>query len=326
MTTVIDSVIDVHIGPEDLEDALASDVAAGLTAAPKELPPKWFYDARGSQLFDEITRLDEYYPTGAEREILDRVAGDIIDTAGAGTIVELGSGSAEKTLTLLDVARSGGELERFIPFDVSETHLRRSAEELTGRYPGLLVHGVVGDFDRHLGCIPGGGRRLVIMLGSTIGNYRPRDRVRLLADIAATLQPGDHLLLGADLVKDTDRLVLAYDDPHGVTAAFNLNLLRVINRELGADFDTGAFVHAVHYDPYHERIEMYLRSQHDQIVRIERLGLEVPFRRDELMRTETSAKFRRSGLEAELAVAGLGISRWWTDSRGDFGVSLSVRE
>lgn len=325
MSKSIDPIIDVHITPSDLHAALSADVVAGLTAVPKELPPKWFYDERGSQLFDEITRLDEYYPTAAEREILRREADVIIDLAGPHSIIELGSGTSDKTQALLEAGRADGRLERFIPFDVSERFLTDSAVRLVRRYPGLVVHGVVGDFDRHLAEIPDGGRRLIMMLGSTIGNYRPAERAELLVNITARMRPGDHLLLGTDMVKAIDRVELAYNDPAGVTDEFNLNILEVINRELGGRFDLSAFEHVARYDDHHEWIEMFLRSKRAQVIHIGDLDLDVSFDGGEMMRTEISAKFRRPRIEAELAVAGLRVVRWWTDGRRDFSVSLSTQ-
>ncbi|MEZ5168492.1 MAG: L-histidine N(alpha)-methyltransferase [Acidimicrobiales bacterium] len=224
---VVDVQIDVHLGPTDLASALRTDVRAGLTARPKSLPPKWLYDEVGSALFDEITRIDEYYPTEAEREILLARAAEMVDLAGADTIVELGSGTSDKTRALLDAARADGRLRRFVPFDVSEEFLRAAAESLAKEYPGVRVHGVVGDFDRHLDRIPAGGRRLIVFLGGTIGNYPPEPRRAFLDRLTAVMAPGDMLLLGTDLVKDPARLELAYDDPAGVTAAFILNVLRV---------------------------------------------------------------------------------------------------
>ena len=323
MSLLVDPIVDVHLAPEDLHRALLADVASGLTVLPKDIPPKWFYDQRGSELFDEITRLPEYYPTEAEREVLLREAAAIVDISRPATIVELGSGTSDKTRALLDAATVAG-LELFVPFDVSEPFLVESCRVLSGLYRGLQIHGVVGDFDHHLGELPGDGRRLVAMLGSTIGNYQPEPRRRLLADVVGGLQAGDHLLLGADLVKDASRLELAYNDPGGVTAEFNGNVLAVMNREVGADFDPKAFTHVARYDEYHEWIEMFLRSEREQTVRIGELGLEVNFGRGELLRTEVSAKFRRERLESELVSVGLHPVGWWTDARGDFGLSLSV--
>ena len=323
-SSAIPPVIDVHLGPGDLNAALRADVAAGLVSTPKELVPKWFYDERGSELFDEITRLDEYYPTEAEREILVAHSADIIAMADADTIVELGSGTSDKTRTLLDAAREHGRLERFIPFDVSEEFLRASAAALAVAYPGLVVHGVVGDFDRHLHTIPTGGRRLVVFMGGTIGNYVPIPRKDLLTRITAGMVPGDRLLLGTDLVKDPDRIELAYNDPAGVTEAFNKNILTVINRELDADFDLSRFDHVARWDAHEEWIDLGLRSLTDQRVRVEALDLDVGFDAGEVMRTEVSAKFRIGPFSAELAEVGLDTERWFTDHNRDFGVSLSV--
>lgn len=321
---VIPPIVDVHLGPVDLQAALRADIAEGLTSRPKELVPKWLYDERGSELFDQITRLTEYYPTEAEREILLEHAGEIIATADADTIVELGSGTSDKTVALLDAARAHGSLQRFVPFDVSEEFLRASADVLAAKYPGLRIHGVVGDFDRHLHRLPAGGRRLVVMLGGTIGNYPPIPRKQFLAAIVAGMVPGDHLLLGTDLVKDVDRLELAYDDPSGVTAAFNKNILAVINRELRADFDPDGFAHDSRFDTDEEWIDLGLRSRRSQTVRVEELDLSVEFAEGEYMRTEVSAKFRPEGLAAELADVGLSLQSFLTDAAGDFGVSLSV--
>ena len=319
--------IDVHLAPDWVRSALRADVAEGLTASPKELPPKWFYDERGSELFDEITRLPEYYPTRCERAILEERAPEIAALSGADTLVELGSGTSEKTRLLLDACvAGGGRLRRFIPFDVSEATLRQAATAVAAEYPAVDVHAVCGDFDHHLGTIPGGGRRLVAFLGGTIGNLDPKQRAEFLAALAANLAPGDGLLLGTDLVKDPARLVAAYDDAAGVTAAFNRNVLAVVNRELDADFDVDRFAHVALWDEDQEWIEMRLRSTVAQDVTVAELGLVAAFEAGEEMRTEISAKFRRDGVDAELAAAGLDLARWWTDPAGDFGLSLAFRE
>jgi L-histidine N-alpha-methyltransferase len=320
---VIPVEIDVHLGPDDMQAALRDDVRTGLTAAPKRLPPKWFYDERGSQLFEEITRLPEYYPTRREREILGARADAIAELVQADTLVELGSGSSEKTRLLLDAMRATGRLDRFVPFDVSEAFLREAAEAVAGEYPGLHVHGVVGDFDHHLGLLPRGGRRLVAFLGGTIGNLVPDERARFLDQVVGGLAPGDAFLLGTDLVKDIGRLEAAYDDKKGVTAEFNRNVLRVMNRELGADFDLDAFEHVAFFDTVNEWIEMRLRSTVAQTVTVPVLDLTVDFAAGEELHTEISAKFRREGVEAELAAAGLKLAHWWTDRHGDFALSLS---
>jgi L-histidine N-alpha-methyltransferase len=318
-----DVTVDVHLAPDASARALAADVRAGLGATPKTLPPKWFYDDRGSELFDAITRLPEYYPTRTERSILVEHARDVAELTKADTLVELGSGTSEKTRLLLDALRDAGTLDRFVPFDVSEQTLRDAARAVAREYPGVRVHAVVGDFEHHLGDLPGGGTRLVAFLGSTIGNLAPGPRARFLADLGATLAPGDALLLGTDLVKDVDRLVAAYDDAAGVTAAFNRNVLSVLDRELDADFDPDAFDHVAVWDPDAEWIEMRLRSSRPQTVHVHALDLVVTFGAGEDLRTEISAKFRREGIERELATAGFQLAEWWTDPAGDFALSLS---
>lgn len=316
--------IDVYLTPEDVAATLPDDVRTGLGASPKWLPPKWFYDDRGSQLFDEITRLPEYYPTRAERAALRQRAPEIARVTGADTLVELGSGTSEKTRVLLDALDAAGTLERFVPFDVSEATLRNAADEILAAYDDLSVHGVVGDFHRHLDRLPRGGRRLVAFLGSTIGNLVPNERSALLRAVASGLGEDDAFLLGIDLVKDPDRLVAAYDDAAGVTAMFNKNVLSVVNSELGGDFDLDRFEHVAVWRPDKEWIEMRLRSLGDQRVTIDRLDLTVDFADGEELRTEISAKFRRDGVETELGAAGLSVSRWWTDPDGDVALVLAV--
>lgn len=314
--------VDVHLGPADLRRALEADVRAGLTATPKELPPKYFYDDRGSELFDAITRLPEYYPTRAERAILEAHADAIAAASCADTLVELGSGTSEKTRLLLDALARAGTLDAFVPFDVSEATLRAAADAVATEY-GVAVHAVVGDFERHLDRIPGGGRRMVAFLGGTIGNLAPPARAAFLAEIAAGLGPDDTFLLGTDLVKDPARLVAAYDDDAGVTAAFNRNVLHVIDRSLHADFDAEAFVHEARWNADEEWIEMWLRTDVARTVHVRDLDLTVDFAPGEAVRTEISAKFRRSRVEDELAAAGLVLDRWWTDPAGDFALSLA---
>jgi len=317
-------IVDVHLAPSSAAEALRADVLRGLTATPKTLPPKWFYDERGSELFDEITRLPEYYPTRAERSILVEHAGDVAAACGADTLVELGSGTSEKTRLLLTALREAGGLARFVPFDVDPSVLRAAGAAVAREYPGVAVHAVVGDFERHLPLLPGGGRRLVAFLGSTIGNFEPAPRAEFLRSLASTLAPGDSFLLGTDLVKDPARLVAAYDDSAGVTAAFDRNVLAVVNRELKADFDLDAFDHVARWDAGAEWVEMRLRSRRAQTVSIAALDLTVDFAEGEQMRTEVSAKFRRDRVEDELAAAGLRMTEWWTDADADFGLSLSV--
>ncbi|CAN5153923.1 hypothetical protein BH24ACT1_BH24ACT1_00390 [soil metagenome] len=315
--------VDIHLDGADLTDALCTDTFRGLTSEPKWLLPKWFYDDHGSALFDAITRLPEYYPTRRETEILEQRADEIADACPADTLVELGSGTSAKTRLLLDALTHAGSLARVVPFDVSEATLRTSTGELASTYPGVHVHAVVGDFERHLGHLPDGGRRLVALLGGTIGNLDPAQRASFLAEVAAGLAPGDGLLLGTDLIKDPARLLAAYDDPGGITARFNANVLSVLNRQLGADFEVSAFAHVIRWDADREQIEMRLRSLISQSVWLPVIDLKVNFAENEEVRTEISTKFRRGGVEAELAAAGLRLAHWWTDRAGDFALSLS---
>ncbi|MBT2369891.1 L-histidine N(alpha)-methyltransferase [Streptomyces sp. ISL-10] len=308
--------------PEDATDAdLRADVLHGLTRTPKVLPPKWFYDARGSELFEEITRLPEYYPTRAEREILAARAGEIAAATGARTLVELGSGSSEKTRFLLDALT---ELHTYVPVDVSESALTGAAQALLAERPGLDVHALIADFTRGL-ALPGTpGPRLVAFLGGTIGNLLPAERALFLRSVRDLLTPGDSLLLGTDLVKDEEVLVRAYDDAAGVTAQFNKNVLAVIARELGADVDPADFDHVAVWDREHEWIEMRLRARCALSVKIRELDLVVPFEAGEELRTEVSAKFRQEGVRRELATAGMELTHWWTDEAARFALSLST--
>ena len=315
--------IDVGLTQAELDAALRQEVTAGLGASPKELPSKWFYDEAGCALFDEITRLPEYYPTRCERAILEHRAGAVAELTGADTVVEIGSGTSEKTRLLLDAFARRRQLRRFVPFDVSEPTLRAAARAVAAEYPGVEVHAVVGDFERHLGLVPEAGRRVVVFLGSTIGNLTPEGRAGFLAEVGAALGPGEAFLLGTDLVKDTGRLEAAYDDAAGVTAAFNRNLLARLNRELGADFATECFDHVARFDLEQEWIDIRLRSQVDQTVRVADLALEVTFDAGEEMRTEISAKFRQAGIAAELVSAGLEPAHFWTDPAGDFALTLA---
>jgi len=319
--------LDRRLPPGYLEEALRADALSGLTSQPKSLPPKWFYDAQGSALFEKITELPEYYPTRAEREILHATAAGIAGQTRARTLVELGSGSSEKTRLLLDALRETGTLRCYVPVDVSEPALVAAGVALSAEYPGLDVHAVLSDFEEHLGLPADGGApapRLIAFLGSTIGNLVPEQRPSFLARLRARLRDGDFFLLGTDLVKDPATLVAAYDDCSGVTAAFNKNVLAVLNTELGADFDLDAFEHVAAWDAEAEWIEMRLRSLGDQTVHLPALGLAVGFADGEEMRTEISAKFRRAGVEAELAAAGFAMRSWWTDAAGRFGLSLSA--
>jgi L-histidine N-alpha-methyltransferase len=308
--------------PEDATGAaLRADVLRGLSGTTKSLPPKWFYDARGSELFEEITRLPEYYPTRAEREILTDRAAEIAAATGAHTLVELGSGSSEKTRLLLDALPAP---LTYIPVDVSESALTGAAEGLLADRPGLLVHALIADFTHGLELPATPGPRLVAFLGGTIGNLLPAERAEFLTSVRKLMDPGDSLLIGTDLVKEESVLVRAYDDASGVTAAFNKNVLSVIDRELGADFDPDDFTHVALWNREEEWIEMRLRARRAVTVKIPELDLVVPFEAGEELRTEVSAKFREEGVRAELTAAGFVPSRWWTDTAGRFALSLAT--
>ncbi|MDH4158681.1 MAG: L-histidine N(alpha)-methyltransferase [Actinomycetota bacterium] len=314
--------MDVHLDPDFARLALRRDVAEGLSSPAKSLPPKWFYDEVGSHLFEEITRLPEYYPTRAETSILAAHARDIARESGADTLVELGSGSSTKTTLLLDALLSAGRLRRYVAFDVSATALDAAGRGLLERYEDLDVHGLVADFDHHLDLIPRTGSRMIAFLGGTIGNFEPRSRREFVRDLHATMRPQDTLLLGVDLVKSPDVLLPAYDDSQGVTAAFNRNVLTVINRELRADFVADDFEHVAVWDPDQEWIEMRLRALRSSVVTVSAIGLTVLFDAGEDLRTEISAKFRRDSLEAEMTDAGMRQCGWWTDDQERFAVTL----
>jgi L-histidine N-alpha-methyltransferase len=317
--------IDSHLESKQ-ERSLADDVLDGLTRPFKELPPKHFYDARGAELFDRICELPEYYPTRAERAILQDTAGELATLTNAAELVELGSGTAAKTRVLLDALYAAGTLVRYIPVDVTESMVRDCAEELTDEYPGLQVHGVIGDFERHLDRVPPAvGPRIVAFLGGTIGNFPPGSRRRVLHEITRLLGPHDHLLMGTDLVKDADVLEAAYDDAEGVTAEFNRNVLRVLNRELGAGFDPDDFDHVALFDREHEWIEMRLRARREHTTLVRALDLPVHFDAGEEMRTEISAKFTPERLAGDLSSAGLELVRWLTDPEELFALTLSKR-
>jgi L-histidine N-alpha-methyltransferase len=315
--------IDSHLDGSE-ERSLAEDVLDGLTRPFKELPPKHFYDARGAELFDRICDLPEYYPTRAERAILEQSAEELARLTGAVELVELGSGTAAKTRVLLDALYAAGTLDRYVPVDVTERMVRDCAEELTREYPGLRVHGVIGDFERHLDRVPPAtGPRVVAFLGGTIGNFPPGSRRRFLREIARLLGPEDYLLMGTDLVKDPDVLEAAYDDAQGVTAEFNRNVLRVLNRELHADFDPDDFEHVALFDRENEWIEMRLRARREHTTLVRNIDLSVHFDAGEELRTEISAKFTRARLERDLSAAGLRLVRWLTDPEQLFALTLS---
>jgi L-histidine N-alpha-methyltransferase len=318
--------VESYVGPGE-ERSLADDVLDGLTRPFKELPPKHFYDAVGAELFDRICELPEYYPTRAERAILEQRSADIVAATGASELVELGSGTAAKTRLLLRAMAEAGTLRRYVPVDVTEAMVLECADALVEEFPGLQVHGIVGDFERHLRHIPEpDGPRIVAFLGGTIGNFTPGSRRRFLRGLAKLLRPGvDHLLLGTDLVKDPAVLEAAYNDTAGVTAEFNRNVLRVINRELDADFDVDAFEHVAFFDREREWIEMRLRASRRMDVEVRTLGLKVAFTPREELRTEISAKFTEERLQGDLSAAGLELREVLTDPDGLFALSLSAR-
>jgi L-histidine N-alpha-methyltransferase len=319
--------VESYVGPSD-ERALADDVLDGLTRPFKELPPKHFYDAVGAELFDQICELPEYYPTRAERAILEARSADIVAATGAAELVELGSGTAAKTRLLLRAMADAGTLARFVPVDVTESMVLTCADELAAEFPELRVHGIVGDFERHLRHIPepDDGPRIVAFLGGTIGNFIPGSRRRFLRAVAKLLRPGvDYLLLGTDLVKDPAILEAAYNDSAGITARFNRNVLHVVNRELDADFDVECFDHVAFFDRERQWIEMRLRAQRRMDVHVRKLGLQVAFAPREELRTEISAKFTRDRLRGDLAAAGLDLRELLTDPDDLFALSLSTR-
>lgn len=315
--------VDVHLSAGDAGQALRDDAQAGLTAVEKWLSPKWFYDTRGSDLFEQITELPEYYPTRTERTLLRAHATDIATTSGADTLVELGSGSSEKTRLLLDALRDAGHLRRYVPQDVSQSALRAATEQVAVEYPDITVHGVVGDFTGDLDKLPGGDHRMVAFLGGTLGNLIPDERAEFLRTVREVLTSGEHLLLGVGLVTAPAVLVPAYDDAAGVTAEFNRNVLHVLNRDLGADFDVAAFEHVARWNAEAEWIEMRLRAERAMTVHITELGLTVHFDAGEEIRTEISAKFRREGIAAELAEAGFTPAAQWVDRDERFSLLLA---
>jgi L-histidine N-alpha-methyltransferase len=315
--------IAIHAFGRHWREALVADVREGLTRDPKVLPPRWFYDEHGSELFDAITQLPEYYQTRTEAEILQRHGADIIEAVKPETIVELGAGFCTKTRLLLGAARDQGDLKCFLPMDISEAILQRTARDLVEEFDGLKVYAMVGDFVEHIDEVPRlGGRQLVVFLGSTIGNFNAVERDAFLRAVRALMQPGDAFLLGVDLVKDRAELIAAYDDAQGVTAAFNLNLLNMLNRELGADFDSDGFEHVALYNEDDSRIEMHLRSRRDQRVSIPGAEVEVEYRAGEMMRTEISSKFTPESVSRHFDAAGIRLTGWYTDGRKRFALCL----
>ena len=315
--------IDVHLSPEDVQRQMRQDALVGLQASEKSIPPVWFYDERGSRLFEEITQLPEYYPTRAERALLEAHAASIAQLSKADTLVELGAGSCEKTRVLLSALQQAGTLTRYVPFDVSDEFLRGAATALSEEYGALDIHLVIGDFHHHLTEIPTDGRRMVAFLGGTIGNLNPAQRARFLFDLNCTMSSDDSLLLGADLVKDRGRLVSAYDDAAGVTADFNRNVLHVLNEQLGGDFDPERFRHVAVWNEEEQWIEMRLRAERPTEVSLSGAGITVSFDEGEDLLTEISAKFTPERIERELSEAGFVVEGVWGADEGEFLLALA---
>jgi len=295
----------------------------GLLGEPRELPAVWLYDDRGSQLYEEITRLPGYYLPRRETQILRSRSGEIAQRIGARTLVELGSGNARNTRFLLDALESAGSLERFVPVDVSEEMLRTTAQAIGAAYPRIAVDEIVGDFERDLDALPQDGPRLIALLGSTIGNLYPQQRATLLTRLAGELGEDDAVLLGLDLVKDVSRLEGAYHDATGVTEAFARNALTHVNRELDGTFEQEGFLYAPCWDPEHEWMDIGFRSVDEQTVSVRRLALELGFEKGDRLRVEVSTKFRREKFELELRRAALRLESWWSDPERDFAVVLA---
>lgn len=325
MSEVLEPNVDIVLPPDGAATALVDDVRRCLGTMPRRLPPRWLYDEHGSRLFDRITRLPEYYPTDREREILRAGAADIARRSQASTLVELGSGTSDKTRVLLDAFTARGGLQRFVPVDVSAEILAEAAQRLSQEYPGLQVSAVVGDFTLHLGHLPKGGPRMVAFLGGTIGNFYVEERAAFLGALADHLDPGDTLLLGTDLVKPLDRLVAAYDDPGGVTSEFVKNVLVVVNRELGADFDVSAFSYIPLWDARMSRMDLRLRAEMPQRVRIPRADLTIDLAAGEEIQVEVSTKFRLDGVAAELTMAGFAVVEQYVDDQQDYALTLARR-
>jgi L-histidine N-alpha-methyltransferase len=319
----MDYTIDVHLSPEDARSQMLADALKGLLGDEKSIPPVWFYDERGSRLFEEITQLPEYYPTRAERALLEEHAPSIAALSKADTLVELGAGACEKTRVLLGALQDTGSLSRYVPFDVSDEFLRGAAATLSEEFDSLDIHVVIGDFHHHLAEIPTEGRRMIAFLGGTIGNLNPAQRARFLFDLNCTMSSDDSLLIGTDLVKDRDRLVAAYDDAAGVTADFNRNVLHVLNQQLGGDFDPDLFRHVALWNEDEQWIEMRLRADESNEVSLTEAGITVRFDQGEDMLTEISAKFTPERIEQELVDAGFVVEGMWGAEDGEFLLTLA---
>lgn len=307
---------------EEWTSVFAADVLGGLSRRPMSLPPKYFYDERGSELFEQITGLEEYYPTRVERSILAESGQRIAELTEASDLIELGSGSSNKTELLLGPLRDVGSLERYVPIDVSESAVRGAAVRLVSDYPGLRIHAVIGDFERHLGGLPEGENRLFAFLGGTVGNFTPNRLKFFFRRISHLLGADDSMLVGLDLVKDVTTIEAAYDDSAGITAAFNKNVLSVINANLLGTFDLDAFEHSAFYDPDNAWIEMRLRARVAHTARVGALDLNIDFEPGDEILTEISRKFTREGFADEVTAAGLEVTEWFTDPDQRFALAL----
>jgi L-histidine N-alpha-methyltransferase len=315
--------IDVHLSADEVRSQMRTDAVTGLQGDEKSIPPVWFYDERGSRLFEEITQLPEYYPTRAERALLEEHAPAIAEISKADTLVELGAGACDKTRVLLSALEEAGTLARYVPFDVSDEFLRDAATTLSDEFGALDIHLVIGDFHQHLAEIPNEGRRMVAFLGGTIGNLNPAQRARFLFDLNCTMSSDDSLLLGTDLVKDRGRLVAAYDDEAGVTADFNRNVLHVLNEQLGGDFDPTRFRHVAVWNEEEQWIEMRLRAEEATEVSLAGAGITVRFDEGEDLLTEISAKFTPDKVEEELHESGFVLEDMWGADEGEFLLTLA---
>ena len=318
--------LDRYLPPDLLKNALRADAREGLTGAPKRIPSKWLFDSKGSELWGKITQLPEYYPFRAERDILQTVADEIAATTQASSVIELGSGFADKIIILLHALRRAGTIRTYTSIDISELSLMAAGSRLIAEYPDLSVRAVLADFETQAEVIAKydyPSPRLVLFLGGTIGQFTPAQRAEFLRKLHSVFRQDDMLLLGVDLVKDPAELMLAYDDPAGVSTAFNKNLLAVLNAQVGADFDLDTFDYIVTWDDEAERLAMWEESRIDQAVRLSEIDLSVKLAAGERIWTAISTKFRRDGIEAELDHAGFSPQRWWTDPDGRYALSLS---
>ena len=316
--------IDVHVNNLN-PDEFKAEIRNGLLSHPRKLPTKYFYDDLGSQLFEQICKLPEYYQTRTEHQLLKSIAEDIISRTAADELVELGSGAATKTRVLLDAMAQAQQLKFYVPFDVSEGIVRRVAEELVREYEGLKVHGVVGDFFSHLEHIPDGGRRLVILLGGTIGNMNPETASKFLASVYEEMDPGDFFLLGVQLVTDVEKLEAAYNDAAGITARFNKNMLQVLKRLIDANFDLNSFDHVARFNEKEHRIEMHLRSAHDQVIAIPELNLTLHLNKGEEILTEISTKYTQKQVDILLSKVGFTPIEWYNDTDHLHGLALAKK-